>query len=325
MTTELKADCQLCSTISRTNGEDPIGTARHSDVWIILERSLPWIPDRLMADPVIQPIFMLMKKLHEEKGVNLVPMLIAPDAEYSRSGDNRVIYYQHPNSAFSQYQKQEFLVPSDRQIALVTALLNHPDNLSEFESFRQQSESIRDIMVCTHGNVDVACARFGFPIYDRLRKDYSSDRLRVWRCSHFGGHQFAPTLVDLPTGQFWGHLEADVLDTLVYRQGEVKKLRSFYRGWAGLSQFGQIVDRELWMRYGWPWLHYLRSEIAGDRDQSEFPDWVELRLEFAAPDNSDRGGYEARVEAIGSVKTMRQSGGELTEVKQYRVTKCERY
>lgn len=145
-------NCQLCSTISRTNGEDPIGTARHSDVWIILERSLPWIPDRLKSDSMLQPVFMAMQTL-----------------------------------------------------------------------------------------------------------------------------------------------------------------------------FGQIIDRELWMRYGWDWLHYLKSEIAGDRDSAEPPDWVELRLEFAAPDNSDRGGYEARVEVAGMVETMQNSGEEPMQVKQYRVTKCERY
>ena len=56
-------------------------------------------------------------------------------------------------------------------------------------------------MVCTHGNIDAACARFGYPIYQQLRQNYATQSLRVWRCSHFGGHQFAPTLIDFPSGR----------------------------------------------------------------------------------------------------------------------------
>ena len=39
-------------------------------------------------------------------------------------------------------------------------------------------------MVCTHGNVDVACARFGFPIYEQLRQTqggkWMSGRVDEW-------------------------------------------------------------------------------------------------------------------------------------------------
>ncbi|MES1025305.1 hypothetical protein ABN584_20625 [Gloeocapsa sp. BRSZ] len=34
-------------------------------------------------------------------------------------------------------------------------------------------------------------------IYEKLRKEFATlENLRVWHCSHFGGHQFAPTLDD---------------------------------------------------------------------------------------------------------------------------------
>ncbi|NJM00247.1 MAG: hypothetical protein HC924_16270 [Synechococcaceae cyanobacterium SM2_3_2] len=101
---------------------------------------------------------------------------------------------------------------------------------SGFEVYEQPNRTIRDLMICTHGNVDVACARFGNPIYHLLRQTYSHASLRVWRCSRFGGHQFAPTLLDLPTAHCWGHLDPQALNPLVNHQGCVSSLRSYYRG-----------------------------------------------------------------------------------------------
>lgn len=174
-------------------------------------------------------------------------------------------------------------------------------------------------MVCTHGNVDVACARFGQPIYQNLRKEYAcSSTLRVWRCSHFGGHQFAPTLADFPTGQVWGHLEPEILDTLVHRNQPVANLQPFYRGWSGLGQFEQIAEREIWMQRGWDWLNFRKSgqtlTAAGQEAES-----VSVRITFASPDGREAGSYEATVEASGSVMSALNSGQALTAVKQYRV------
>ncbi len=114
------------------------------------------------------------------------------------------------------------------------ALLNQPEQLSKFQMFRQDNKSIRDLLVCTHGNHDVSCGRFGYPLYRTLKQDYADTKISVWQCSHFGGHQFAPTLLDMPEGRYWGHLEPEILDLLIYRQGSVADLRSFYRGWGGL-------------------------------------------------------------------------------------------
>jgi hypothetical protein len=225
-------------------------------------------------------------------------------------------------------QKQEFLVLTDHIYPLAAALLQQPDQLPQFEPYRQPTEHIRDLMVCTHGNVDVACARFGFPIYEQLRKNHaanSNGMLRVWRCSHFGGHVFAPTLVDLPEGRYWGHLEPEMLDLLVHRNGSVADLRSFYRGWCGLKQFEQIAEREIWIQAGWPWLTYLKRgetiATAPTANEDEEADWAEVRIEYASPDGRVSGVYTAKVEACGTVTTQWKSGSDqpMAETKQYRV------
>ncbi|OLP17041.1 sucrase ferredoxin [Leptolyngbya sp. 'hensonii'] len=320
------ADCRYCSVVSRANGEDPIGTANPFDTLLVMEISQPWTEERLLANPVLKQIHDLFHEIHDQQ-LPVAIMAIAPDRAYSVPNRHRVMCYQRPSQPFAEFNRQEFLVSEHQLAELAFGLVQNPDHLPAFAADRQPWSPLRDIMVCTHGNVDIACARFGSPIYERLRKQYASDRLRVWRCSHFGGHQFAPTLMDLPTGHVWGHLEPEILDVLVHRDQDVTGLRQFYRGWVGLTRFEQMVEREIWMQEGWPWLNYAKSGqvLAQDPDnEAENADWAELRLEFAAPDGTVTGAYEARVEACGTVETVWNSGEDPIAVKQYRVSRCDR-
>lgn len=328
-TNSIQSDCRFCSTVSKANGHDPIGSAWHYDRWLIIEMPQPWERSPWQDHPILHPIYRdLIKPLHDEHGLWVRPLLIAPDREYAIPGQTRILYYHRPAGLFAQFEKQEFIIPTEQILPLATALLQQPDQLPKFAAYQQQTEQIREVLVCIHGNVDVACARFGFPIYEQLRNDYaaiSGGKLRVWRCSHFGGHVFAPTLVDLPTGQYWGHLEPEILDQLVYRNGSVSNLRSFYRGWCGLKQFEQMAEREIWMQRGWQWLQYLKRgetiATAPTHHEDEDPDWAEVQIEYTSPDGTDSGIYEARVEICGTVMTQWQSGTDQPseEAKQYRV------
>jgi len=322
----LISDCKFCSVASKSNGEDPIGTAHPFDTLLVMEISQPWTEERLMSDPGLRPIHDLFHELYEQR-IAAAIMVVAPDRDYSKPGYARVMYYQRPATLFAEFTQQEFLLPEDRLAPLARTLFQHPDDLSQFAAYRQPATSIRELLVCTHGNVDVACGRFGYPIYQQLRSQYASDRLRVWRCAHFGGHQFAPTLIDLPVGQVWGHLEPEVLPVLVQQDRNVELLRQFYRGWVGLTKFEQIVEREVWMQQGWNWLKYCKSGqvLASDTaNEEQDADWAEVRLDFADPDGRETGTYEARVEVCGSVMSARNSGEALTPVKQYRVSRLVR-
>ena len=313
-------DCQFCSVISKANGEDPIGTAGTYDRWLLMDAPQPWSMERWRQDPATRQILALFETLIQQQGMKLRPLEIAPDTAYSQPGYSRILHYQRSANLFSQYEKQEYLVPKAQVYDLIVALLQAPERLSEFEAY-QQTVSTRDLLVCTHGNVDVACARFGNPIYEQLRREYASPRLRVWRCSHFGGHNFAPTLIDLPTGQYFGHLEMSHLDPLVQRQGDWSQLRQCYRGWAGLSKYEQMAEREIWMQLGWSWLDYAKGGQTLAQEPSESPIWATVQIEFQHPEGY--GAYKADIELAGEVETAAQSGDamQLRLVKQYRVSR----
>jgi hypothetical protein len=328
----LTKDCRFCSLVSKANGEDLIGTADTCDYWLIIEIPQPWSKNIFEENPTLKSLVGLFQELVFQHGINLKPILIAPDREYSDAGFTRIFYYYRPAKLFSQFEKQEFVIPTSKAIALVTAifkqLMQQPNDLSEFQKYQQQTNHVRELMVCTHTQVDLSCGRFGTPIYRQLRQEYapaSNGKLRVWQTTHFGGHQFAPTLIDLPQGCLWGHIEPEVLDLLVQRNGSVFGVRQYYRGWTGLSKFEQIAEREIWMQSGWNWLNYLKAgkvvtmeEVAEGKE----PDWAEVRIDFADPDSSTKGAYEAKIEVCGEVMTALNSAKEieLEAVKQYRVS-----
>ena len=346
------ANCRYCSEVSLANQEDPIGTAGTAEKWLIVEVPRPWKKNIWEHKPNFKPLIGVLIELEQlEPNPSLRLMAIAPDKEYSQPDYIRVFYYFRPGEMFSQYEKQEYLVPSSQLVPLVRAIILEPQQLSQFTSYQQQTKDIREILVCTHTHYDTACGRYGTPLYTKLRKEYatvSSGKLRVWQTSHFGGHKFAPTLIDFPSGRFWGHLQPEVLDTLIYQRGSLDALKPYYRGWSGLGQFEQIAEREIWMKEGWEWQNYPKYGYIVAKDKGNIAkiilkqilklipipkikfllqklekdvNWVEVFIEYLSPDNTTKQGYKVRIELKGKVMTAGKSAKQmqLKPVKQYHV------
>ena len=63
--------------------------------------------------------------------------------------------------------------------------------------------------VCTNGERDICCAKFGLPVFQDLKKRYPE---RVWQTTHLGGHRFAPNVLVLPNGLLYGRVHIDEID-----------------------------------------------------------------------------------------------------------------
>ena len=353
--TDNLADCRYCSQVSKANGEDPIGSAPQVDYWLIVEIPQPWPTAMFTEHPIISQIFPLIKKLIFRRGVMVRPIAIAPDPEYSVPNFIRILYYQRPARQFAKYTKEEYLVPEEKAIdvalGLLHRLLGKQNPIASFDAYKQDTQHIREILVCTHTQVDLACGRFGTPIYRELRKRYGHSTLRVWQSTHFGGHKFAPTLIDLPNGQFWGHLESDMLSQLVQRSGDHRQLAKFYRGWAGVSQYEKMAERAAWQEEGWDWFDYLRTAKTTDKGVRGFKrfayqilrlipikvlqlwleqwtnqaTWVNMTVSYDTPSN--RGTYKITVKDSGEIISANRSATETSQpielqpVRQYQVTR----
>ncbi|HEV2092332.1 MAG TPA: sucrase ferredoxin [Rubrobacter sp.] len=324
MKNETPSERRLCSLVSKASGEDPIGSATPFETCLMVESAQPWARRVAGSRRFPEGLPGILEAASERGQLGKLTALL-PDREYSRAGHTRLLFWRRPPGPFAAYEKDDLLVPKGEVVPAVEALLAGPDGTSSLARYRQDTGSVREVVVCTHGSRDVCCGKFGYPVYDLLRRRHAArGRLRVWRTSHIGGHRFSPTLLELPEGRYWGHLEPGAAGDLVTRGRPPSGLARFYRGWAGLgSPYEQIAEREILTREGWGWSGYLkegevlRTDGSGDR--------AEVRIGYRSPDGSIAGAYEAVVEADDTVMTLANSGTDpLEEVTQYRVVRLEK-
>ncbi len=332
MTEPITTTKAYCNVLAIQKGLDPAGYAGDFEDLLVVEIPLPWKKNMYSEVGVLpQEALDLMalwgQRYRDGLGYPHRALMIAPDKKYSHAGCRRVMFYTRQPDAFAQFDKVEYLVPETLVGPLMWALYEGRDQLPEFETYRTaEADSVRDILVCTHGTVDAACAKFGYPLYNYLRKYHSSDQLRVWRVSHFGGHVFAPTLMDLPLAHFWAYVEDEQADQIVAQKGDAHALRAHYRGWSGMeSGHMQAAEREMWQREGWAWFSYPKTGQVLAQDEAEEPEWVEVRVEFENPETGARMAYEARVEVQQRIETIGTTGYEHTyPYPQYVVTRLDK-
>lgn len=155
---------RMCSLASRASGEDPIGTASAFEVCVAIELPTPWVGLWSEAATASKELLDAFAPAWE-RGATVRPLALAPDSVYSVPGKRRVLFFKRPAMPFDTFDRSEYIVPETALAPLVDAYLNSPANLQGFRSYEQANSGMRDLLVCTHGNVDACCARFGFPAY----------------------------------------------------------------------------------------------------------------------------------------------------------------
>jgi hypothetical protein len=309
-------EAQLCALVSKGNGECPTGSASSYKALLVLELPRPWPSKVLQAPHLYDGVRDTLTTL-ERAGTPLSVLTVEPDEVYSQPGFVRLLYFRRPEGMFAEFERLEHLVPEPEVGAFVNALVLQGD-VTTFAPYRQETRG-RDLLVCSHETRDICCGRFGEEAYRALR--FLHPDVRVWRSSHIGGHKFAPTLIDLPSGRFWGHLEPHTYAGIVHDTLELTELKKVYRGWSGLGKLEQHAERAAFESEGWGWAGAKKSgrviSAVPERDE------VTVELTFVRQDGTE-GSYEAVVSCTGHVETLASSGdAPRVSVKQYVVTRLE--
>jgi hypothetical protein len=251
-----------CSPWTRDQHVDPVGTAGTYDSFLLVESPPPW-PDDVSAipslaaaadrDPAVR-VLAVVPRVDDESGLVRI-------VHWRRGSDGRLAGLDHRCSAIE--------VPR-----MLEALIADPDSCAT----SAVGEAPPEVVVCTHGRRDACCGRWGTLLHVEVAARWTG--VRTWRCSHTGGHRFAPTGFTFPDGRAWAHLDPDLLDGIVERSIEPAALRAHYRGSTGLDAWAQVAEREVFEHLGWGWLdHRLtssRSEVADDgRSASVELRWVD--------------------------------------------------
>ncbi len=243
-----------CSIHTRsTSLEQPIGTATGFSRSFLFEIPLPWTKSALDSLHVSQQIKDALAEYRENVG-DVTAVLLVPDADYAAEGTRLIDIH-----VVDGHITKRDLIASDGDIAAIIRSLARNEPMPPATSI--DATPTRDIIVCTHGSRDACCGTFGVPIYANLRQ-LTKDQpdTRVWRSSHLGGHRFAPTLIDFPTGRSWGFVDESIAATLLNQSDHPAALQDHYRGWVGHRDAAlQLLEGQALASIGWQWNEYSQT------------------------------------------------------------------
>lgn len=222
-----------CSELAR-NAQAPMqGTAVHVDLWLLLEYPRPWKPKALLDNDLPDEVTSHLNGLPEivsEAGVNLrvqfIKQAASADIEHPRVflADGRPGHVRLVRAEFDSYKEFTGIRAQDLLDGVVPGGSDHEEEI---------------FLVCTNGQRDLCCARFGLPLYEALAFDYGQ---RVWQTTHVGGHRFAPNLLCLPSGLLYGHVNPDRGVDLIARHDRGEIVLSHLRGRSGRPPEAQAAE-----------------------------------------------------------------------------------
>ena len=259
-----------CSPWTQGQGVDPIGSATTFDALLLVEWPLPWPAD-------VSEIPALASAAADGRAR---VMTVVPRADQGEDdGLVRVVHHRRVGS--HRLAGVDHRVPFDDVPALLEQLLAAVDHDSgDWPS--AVGAAPPEVLVCAHGRRDPCCGRWGTLLHVELAARWSD--VRVWRCSHTGGHRFAPTAITLPDGRSWAYVDVDLLEGVVRRTATMQALAAHDRGNGGLAMWAQPVERALFERVGWGWLDHAVTSVEVRVADDAASAHVELR--WRAPDGT---------------------------------------
>ena len=291
----------FCADASKCVKEDIIGSGSNYQTYILIECCLPWESEAFNSKQISQNLKDLVEEVEHSK--QKIRFLLINNDRTKCSNQRKVVIYENKErELFGGYEKHEFNVDSfDKVAGIIKSYL-----AGEVPGCETENKQTRDILVCTHGSHDMCCARYGNPFYAQataLASELELNDVRVWRASHFGGHRFAPTAIDLPDGRYYGNLDRASFQSILTRTGDIECLNKVYRGWGILPNPIQVLERELIVLYGWDWFNYKVASKILDLDTKNEAFLAEITFEKAD------GTYTYRADLVkDETKTVRLKG-----------------
>jgi hypothetical protein len=180
----------FCADISADTAEPLTATASRVEHWILVEYRGLWNRDLLGGSLFSDRVKAALREQLEALPKSRLLFIRRPER---RSQDGRMVYLARSSEEGPSLRGLEVGHVEDLvgvELAALADPVRHPV-----------------LVVCTHGKRDRCCARYGRPLYDRLREEAEEDW--IWQSTHVGGDRFAGNVVCLPHGLYFGRVGAD--------------------------------------------------------------------------------------------------------------------
>ena len=194
-----------CSDLCLASGEPMLGTATQVDVWLLLEYKPVWrakaIEDNDLAMATRGWIDRTVAAVEARGGKARLQFIRRPELDTALT-----TLFVAESGALRRFQGEGYA--EVQHLDIDTAPM---DEVGDPQYF-----------VCTNGQRDLCCARYGLPVYAELRARVGE---RAWQTTHLGGHRFAPNVLTLPQGAIYGRVFAEDVPefTTLIEDGEMSK------------------------------------------------------------------------------------------------------
>ncbi len=263
---------QYCSQLN--SAESMWGTAAQVDVWLLLEYKPAWqakvLADNDLAEQTRNWLAQSISRL-SDAGYKVRPQFVR-QPELDRDDSRLLVAVSERLLEFSG-TGYDFLQSLD--------LLEIVQNAHAYPQLEQPR-----YFVCTNGQRDLCCSRFGLPSYAALRERLGD---RVWQVSHLGGHRFAPNVLVLPAGVLYGRVDVEYVSEFLQATESNTLDFSRLRGRSRYPAHVQAAEASLGVS-GLKLLH-----VAGDDTAAE--------VIFATPQESLKVAVQRATQALPVLKS----------------------
>ena len=217
-----------CSDLSLAAGEPMAGTADRVDVWLLLEYNPAWRA-KAVTDNDLSP---KIKAWLDQQMASVTELGLKPRLQFIRRPEldrEEITLFVGTVEGLYQFDSVGYDAITDLDVA------DGPTSC-------MQRVDAPQYFVCTNGQRDLCCARFGRPAYVRLREVVGA---RAWQTTHLGGHRFAPNVLTLPQGVLYGRLRPEDVAGFVADVESGRLARDHVRGRSVLPAEAQAAEMAL--------------------------------------------------------------------------------
>lgn len=177
-----------CADAAGERGDPVVGTAPPARRWLLLEHPGPWRIDAVAGSGIDAAV---LGPLTAAAAQTATRILLIRRPGRSRASGTRTWLLAGPGTVEGRWR-------TDADLAEALAALEAPE-----PDAVPPGSSTPVLLVCAHGVHDTCCAVRGRPVAAALAQAHPG---QVWECSHVGGDRFAPNVVVLPDGYYYGGL-----------------------------------------------------------------------------------------------------------------------
>ena len=215
-----------CSELSLQANEELPGTTPRVDVWFLLEYRGAWSDNAFVSSKIPE-----MVKTRINDCLNSIPNSRLQLIKKHDNIKDIVKFYicvsdeKDPKLFEFDLKDYEELLDLDLE-----AIPSGESNLCKEPIF----------LVCTNGEYDKCCGKYGVPVYMEAVKHENG--FTIWQTTHLGGHRFAANVLFLPYGIYYGRVRETNVPRLVDDSLKLKIRLEHYRGRSCYSKDVQAAE-----------------------------------------------------------------------------------